>query len=315
MERSAWSSSSAAMRRPSCTRSGLTPAWVIQRVRYWVSTLERYSASTRWSHSRRTASEAGGSCGEVFMGPLEGERTNGRLATGGRSGVAGGWPHPFPGLRVELLSRIGGAVSRAGGGRYVGHARRGREVRGARPWGTRAGGGRYVGHARRGREVRGARAPGACRVRASAHRLSFWRPCRGLSMRALGRGWRAGRQGRSADVLVQSRRAPQSCAPTSAGNKVDQAPTGAHRSVAGGRRRGRDKPPTHGSYVHPVNLPDGSLRHERSTGKGGFSLRRRRCRCRRHPRADRRRAARCRRRRRAARRRRGAAAAGCTSRG
>jgi FKBP-type peptidyl-prolyl cis-trans isomerase SlyD len=34
--------------------------------------------------------------------------------------------------------------------------------------------------------VRGTRAPGACRVRASAHRLSFRRPCRGLSMRALG---------------------------------------------------------------------------------------------------------------------------------
>jgi ATP-binding cassette subfamily F protein uup len=35
-------------------------------------------------------------------------------------------------------------------------------------------------------KVRGARAPGACRIRAGAHRLSLRRPCRGLSMRALG---------------------------------------------------------------------------------------------------------------------------------
>jgi hypothetical protein len=45
---------------------------------------------------------------------------------------------------------------------------------------------------------------------------------------------------------------PQSHAPTPAGNKVDQAPTGAHRSVAGERCRGRGKLPARASHVPPA---------------------------------------------------------------
>jgi hypothetical protein len=54
-------------------------------------------------------------------------------------------------------------------------------------------------------------------------------------------------------VLGRSRYDPRACAPTSAGNKVDQAPTGAHRSVAGERCRGRDKLPARVPHVHPVD--------------------------------------------------------------
>jgi hypothetical protein len=132
-------------------------------------------------------------------------------------------PAPIPRLRVDLISHRGSSVMHAAGCTL-----------GAR-------GGMSVGCARRGL-VASAPAPTGYR---------FWRPCRGFGMRALGRRWRAGRQGRSADVLGRSRRAPQSRAPTSAGNKLDQAPTGAHQTVAGGRWRGRDKPPARAPHVPP----------------------------------------------------------------
>ncbi len=118
------------------------------------------------------------------------------------------------------------------------------DVRGVRApgclWGTRAG--MYVGCARRGL-VASAPAPTG---------YLFRRPCRGFGMRALGRRGRAGRQRRSADVLGRARYDPQSGAPTPAGNKVDQAPTGAHRSVAGERCRGRGKLPARASHVPPA---------------------------------------------------------------
>ena len=119
-------------------------------------------------------------------------------------------------------------------------------------WGTRAGSGRYVGHTRREREVRGVRAPGACRVRASAHRLSQMRPCRGLIYRCFLRMLARGIAGRFETARAPRRFGPDglraSVSPTPACSSPDR---GAGR-IAGGRRRGRDKPPARVPHVHPL---------------------------------------------------------------
>ncbi len=50
-------------------RSGETPSWMSQSVRCWVIAAERYSASTRLPHSRRTAALA------VVFRAMEGDDT------------------------------------------------------------------------------------------------------------------------------------------------------------------------------------------------------------------------------------------------
>jgi hypothetical protein len=138
-------------------------------------------------------------------------------------------------------------------GMYVGPVRRGctwgsraGDVRGARApgmyvepvrrgctWGPRAGDvrgarapGMYVGPVRRGCTW-GPRAGGLSPPRQRPPAIISWRPCRGLSMRALGRGWRADHQGRSADVLGRSPIRPTIPRANTPNNEVDQAPTGA----------------------------------------------------------------------------------------
>jgi hypothetical protein len=148
-------------------------------------------------------------------------------------------------------------------GRYVGGRR---EVRGARApggtWGPRAG--RYVGPARR--EVRGARAPGACRLRVSAHRLFSWAPLSGLEHKGVGQRLArrpSGPKRRRARAVADTTYNPPRQHPQQRGRS---SPDRGAEMIAGGRWRGRDKPPARGPHVHPaapgVRRP--ACRHARS---------------------------------------------------
>ena len=100
-------------------------------------------------------------------------------------------------------------------------------------------------------DVRGVRAPGACRVRASAHRLCAAAPLSGLdlpcSLQTLAHGIASGLETarahrRSGAYGLRARVGPTpSCTSPDRGAEM----------IAGGRRRGRDKPPARVPHVHP----------------------------------------------------------------
>ena len=98
--------------------------------------------------------------------------------------------------------------------------------------------------------VRGARAPGACRVRASAHRLRGGAPLSGLEppcfLRAMSRGLR----GTSRPPEHVGAAALMACAPGRPNALMHKHRQGRRKKIAGGRWRGRDKPPARATHGH-----------------------------------------------------------------
>ncbi len=108
-----------------------------------------------------------------------------------------------------------------------------------------------MGCARWERNVRGARAPGACRLRASAHRLSLMRPCRGLIHRCFLRMWARRIAGRVETARAHRRSGAYGLRASVSPTPSCTSPDRGAEMIAGGRRRGRDKPPARVPHVHP----------------------------------------------------------------